>query len=201
MKNKTNQLGYTLLIISSLLMLLVYIFRVAYNITSFDIIVIRDINQIFFWILKQINKVHFIAWTLFLVSLVYLANLTFQRNVNRIMNAVIVLTIIIYVLFMMFSWAKAEPNTIAFFGRFYSLLYTIFCISFILFLIIFEPKLNFGILLLSALVLQVFVLEIPFLTTWYNNKLFNVLGVTLKTLFQGLSYLLFTIYGFKKIAK
>lgn len=197
--NKNNSIGYTLLIISSLMMLLLYVFLAAYNITNFDIIVIRDINLVFSWLFKQINRVQFIAWFIFLIALLYLVNLTFHKNANRIMYALMFLTIIMYALFKVFVWANGSENVINFFGSFYSLLYTIFCMSFIIFLIIFEPKLNFGILLLTAFLLQIFVLEIPFISHWYNSHLLSVLGLTLKNIFKGLSYLLFTIYGFKKI--
>lgn len=197
---KNNSIGYTVLIIGSLMMLLLYVFLVAYNITNFDIIVIRDINLIFSWVLKKLNSVRFIAWFIFLIGLLYLANLTFHKNANRMMYALMFLTIIMYVLFKILTWANAGHNIINFFGSFYGLLYTIFCVSFIVFLIIFEPKLNFGILLLTAFLLQIFVLEIPFISNWYNNHLLSVLGITLKTIFQGLSYLLFTIYGFKKLS-
>ena len=170
MNEKQNRVGFIILSIGALFMVLVSALQILSRITNFNVLVIRDIHSIIEIIRNFLNKGHLFFMFLFLAGIFFLTTSTFKKTVGTIMKIASIVLVLTYLLYIIFYYSKS--NDTLFILDLFQTFMVIFCVAFIIFLLMFESRINYGVLLLAAFILQVFKLDLP---TFSNGELFVII--------------------------
>lgn len=195
MNKKINRLGLILLASGALFMVGVSTILVLLSLTNYNALIIRDIHTILLKVYFYISPVEKIFKLLFLIGIVFLTNNTFKDSVQTAMRGFAIIIAIIYFVYLIFYFSNIATKTNLHIYDTYNILFTIFCLAFVACLLLFETNIKYGILILCAFILQIFVFDLQILGRY---RFFVILRNAFKNLFQGLSYLLFSVHAFKK---